>query len=62
MNPSRIHTTLTTPVDEAGQWTWSWACGDCPARSIRNYPTKSEARRVAAIHEDPSRQTTKTSH
>lgn len=56
MTPNHIHTTLTTPVDEAGEWKWVWACGDCPARAIRNYPSKTAARRVAAIHEDPSHQ------
>ena len=56
MSAPRVHATVTFPVSKAGAWTWSWACGNCPAKAIRNYPSKTAAERVAAIHEDPSHQ------
>lgn len=54
MKPNQVHTTVTWPV--AGGLTWAWSCEDCPATS-GGYATEARARRVAAIHENPSRTT-----
>lgn len=51
MKPNQIHTTVTHRTLKG----WGWGCQDCPA-TADGYSDKKQAARVAAIHEDPSRQ------
>lgn len=53
MTPPLVHRTVTW-VTPAGRWRWN--CQDCPAKAS-GYHTEQKARRIAAIHEDPSRNT-----
>lgn len=49
---NRIHSALTWASDRGT--TYGWHCQDCPA-TAEGYPTEKHARRIARIHEDPSR-------
>lgn len=51
MSATRIHSTITRPTVNG----WGWLCETCPA-TADGYDDKDHAARVAAIHEDPSRQ------
>lgn len=52
MTAPLVHHTLTWRTDGGGEW--GWVCKDCPAKAS-GYRTETQAKRVAAIHEDPSR-------
>lgn len=56
---NQIHITATFSTDYGTAW--AWYCEDCPA-SAGDYATEADAKRIAAIHEDPSRLPIKHAH
>lgn len=52
MTTPLVHRTVTWASDPGGRW--RWFCQDCPAKAS-GYTTEAKALRIAAIHEDPSR-------
>lgn len=53
MTTPLVHRTVTWASDPGSRW--RWLCQDCPAKAS-GYLTESKALRIAAIHEDPSRE------
>jgi hypothetical protein len=52
MTTPLVHHTLTWVTNQGNEW--GWHCQDCSA-SASGFRTEEGARRVAEIHEDPSR-------
>jgi hypothetical protein len=51
---NQVHSTLTWATDRGNRF--GWHCQDCPA-TAEGYTSENHARRIASIHEDPSRTT-----